>query len=97
MTILRIKIAYQRFPRLKFDIHAHVGMCLPIREILRGAVELRAINRLARNAARPGDERAAKCKEGCWRGASLCLTVNWLSKISCAEFVVHAPVGTCVR
>jgi len=53
-------------------------------KFLRGAIEVCA--EYTRNVRgmrpAPGTERAAYCEEGCWEGTSLCLTVNWLSKIS---------------
>ena len=55
--------------QVEFVIHAHVGTCLPIREILRGAIEICApyIDVRGMRPA-PGTERAAYCEEGYWEG-----------------------------
>ena len=88
MTILRIQIGYQRFPELNLSFMLMlVRACRLVPGLkldLARRWDLCAIRRNVRGMRpAPGTERAAYCEEGCWEGGtSLCLTVNWLSKIS---------------
>jgi hypothetical protein len=69
MTILRIQIGYQRFPRLNLSFMLMlVRACRFVRPC---AAPLRSARRnidVRGMRPAPGIERAAYCEEGCWDG-----------------------------